>query len=292
MKIVIGTGNGTESSSPLDLVGRLQFKDANVDLVYVVERIASPLLAEGSLAKDPIERFLQLQEKEGHERLSWAHDRLREYGVEANTNLRAGFIANEILLAAYERQADLIAIGSRDEGALQKLVIGSVGRKLVNKAHTNLLVARGPLRSQSPIDAVFATDHSDYANRCLDCFVALAPKGIRRITVLTVYPKALIDGIRAVADNFKAPLDQWITQQLEHENTKVIRKLSPLGYELESRVLAGAVDEAIDATMKASSSQLLVLGAQGHGFVERLAIGSVSFQQVVAGQHSVLVLRV
>jgi len=33
------------------------------------------------------------------------------------------------------------------------------------------------------------------------------------------------------------------------------------------------------------------MGAHGHGMVERLTIGSISFYQVVAEPHSVLVLR-
>lgn len=38
--------------------------------------------------------------------------------------------------------------------------------------------------------------------------------------------------------------------------------------------------------------ELLILGAQGHGFWERLTVGSVSFHQAIAESHSVLMLRV
>jgi hypothetical protein len=40
-----------------------------------------------------------------------------------------------------------------------------------------------------------------------------------------------------------------------------------------------------------TKSDLLVLGAQGHGFLARLRMGSKSFHQVVSERYSVLVLR-
>ena len=41
----------------------------------------------------------------------------------------------------------------------------------------------------------------------------------------------------------------------------------------------------------AQNADLLVLGAQGHGFLERLTTGSVSLDQAVARPYSVIVMR-
>jgi hypothetical protein len=38
-------------------------------------------------------------------------------------------------------------------------------------------------------------------------------------------------------------------------------------------------------------SRLLILGAQGYGFWERLMVGSISFHQAIAEPHPVLILR-
>ena len=43
--------------------------------------------------------------------------------------------------------------------------------------------------------------------------------------------------------------------------------------------------------MAEEQADLLILGSHGHGALERLALGSVSFHQVVATPHNVLVVR-
>jgi nucleotide-binding universal stress UspA family protein len=51
------------------------------------------------------------------------------------------------------------------------------------------------------------------------------------------------------------------------------------------------VHEAIVHSMEQNQAYLLVLGAQGHSFVERMTMGSVSMHEVIYGRHPVLVIR-
>jgi hypothetical protein len=44
--------------------------------------------------------------------------------------------------------------------------------------------------------------------------------------------------------------------------------------------------------MEESGATLVVLGAQGHGFLERVTAGSVSYAQAVKGKYDTLMLRV
>jgi nucleotide-binding universal stress UspA family protein len=43
--------------------------------------------------------------------------------------------------------------------------------------------------------------------------------------------------------------------------------------------------------MQETHSELLVLGSQGHGFMERIALGSTSLEQAIKQPYSVLVVR-
>jgi nucleotide-binding universal stress UspA family protein len=52
-----------------------------------------------------------------------------------------------------------------------------------------------------------------------------------------------------------------------------------------------SVNDAIKQTMQEFNAQLLIVGAHGHGFFERMMLGSIALHQVVAEPHSVLVLR-
>jgi nucleotide-binding universal stress UspA family protein len=53
-------------------------------------------------------------------------------------------VAAEILSAAREMNADLIAIGSRGDGAMTRLLLGSVARNVLTHATCSVLIARGP----------------------------------------------------------------------------------------------------------------------------------------------------
>lgn len=78
-----------------------------------------------------------------HEQLaSRRADQLRQAGFEVTTELRQGDPADEILSAARESGTGLIAVGTRGRTGLQRLVLGSVARKVVSHASGSVLVAR------------------------------------------------------------------------------------------------------------------------------------------------------
>ena len=54
----------------------------------------------------------------------------------------------------------------------------------------------------------------------------------------------------------------------------------------------GDLDASRTLRLVIPSVTLMILGAQGHGFIERLLIGSTSLHQVAAEPYPVLVLRV
>jgi nucleotide-binding universal stress UspA family protein len=78
---------------------------------------------------------------------------------------------------------------------------------------------------------------------------------------------------------------------LEQQNLKAAERLSALGCDIQSRIMISDPDEAIDTVMRDTGSQLLIMGAQGRGFLKSLTTGSHTFRQAVSGKHSVLILR-
>lgn len=53
-----------------------------------------------------------------------------------------GDVAGEILSYAKQNQVDMIIIGAKGHGRLEKLLIGSVARKLVSLAHVPVMVVK------------------------------------------------------------------------------------------------------------------------------------------------------
>lgn len=292
MRVLTAVGNDEESLQAQVLLGRMGFRTLSGKAIYVVERLGASLVSESALpAADPITRFMQLQEEEGGRRLERATGVLQDYGVTLEAQLRTGFIANELMKVADAEKLDLIAMGSRDEKPLNKLLVGSVTRKLVVKAKQSLLVARNLEHTKEPLRAVLATDHSPYGDRCFDILLDDWPLGVKEVTIVTAYSRDVVRAIGSVMGGMKADFDVMVERVLGERNATLQRKLEKVGVRVKSVVSPSPVGEAIDQAVRDSGAELLILGAHGHGFVERLGVGSVSFEQVVAGKISVLVLR-
>lgn len=293
MKAVVGIDASPEALNSIKMVARLQLNQPELQLVHVIERLSPEEWAKKPQnANDLLTQFLRLQEKEGQQSLDQATALARDLQLPAQSLLKYGStVSNQLLQVAQNTQAHLIAIGSRDETALGKLLIGSVGRKLVTSSPTSLLITRTELTPQEPLEAVFATDHSDYASRCVDTLLQLAPRGLKRLTIMTAFPREMVRSLRNFAPQIPSHLGQWLEAHLDEQNQKVQERLQSLGIAVQSQVIASDPDAAIEESMNATGSKLLIMGAQGHGFWERLATGSHTFRQAVSGKHSVLVLR-
>jgi nucleotide-binding universal stress UspA family protein len=292
MRVVIGIDGNEQARIAFRLLASLRLPARAVDLVHVIERVVGPgweRLPDEKL--DAIDRFLKQQEIEARALLDASVAELDALEIAAAPVMLAGLSAARQLVQHAERTAaDIIVIAAREKGALEALVAGSVSRKLVVEARQSVLVAkREPRPGRKPV-AVFATDHSDYANRCVERLLTLAPRGLGRIVVLTAWEKSFAQA-QATA-SFPADVGAWLKSDLERKNQELLERLRPLGAALEARVVEASADDAISACMREVDADLLILGAQGHGFVERVTIGSTSFQQVVATPYSVLVLRV
>ena len=68
--------------------------------------------------------------------------RFEEAGFDVEVQVREGDPANVLLEVADEKGADLIAVGARGRGALQRFALGSVSAKLSHNAPTSLLIVR------------------------------------------------------------------------------------------------------------------------------------------------------
>jgi len=194
-------------------------------------------------------------------------------------------------------EADLIAVnGSPRRSLLDALLTANVARDIVVGAHQSVLIARHGSDLARPIRAVLATDHSLYANRCVELLGKFAPAGIEHMTVLSAYPNDQIQRVRTLIGEMAVDPAEAIRDHLCERNAIVMDILSHhlgQGTTFTSQVTPEPVQQAIAHTMAETEADLLILGAKGHGFVERLLLGSVSFRHaVVNAPYSVLILRV
>lgn len=249
----------------------LDFEGADIELLHVIESV----LPDGSfpdLAPDhELSKIAEASEKEGREELARAEAMLSGSGARLTSKLLRGDAARTILETADTDAADLIAAGSARKGLWQSLFFGSVTRALTNAARQSFLI--GKTAPSLPLRAVFATDHSEYADRCLDKLIAMKPRGLAGVRIL-----------RAV--------EQGGMESANAKNRQLCEKLIQAGIEADSALVEGGANEAIAAQMEETGAGLLILGARGKSMWERIGLGSVSTYQVVNTDFNVLVLRV
>jgi nucleotide-binding universal stress UspA family protein len=110
--------------------------NASVDVLHVFTMRAQPD-ASGYTAK-------QMQQHEANARadLSRAADEVAATGLLGESLLRVGPAAETVLLAADERAADLIVIGSHGRSGLARLVLGSTAENVLRRAKVPVLIVK------------------------------------------------------------------------------------------------------------------------------------------------------
>jgi nucleotide-binding universal stress UspA family protein len=276
MKTIVGIDFEGHYESAFRLLARLRFAQNQLELLHADEPYVTYVPST----------YMTLEEDASH------RDRAMQLLDEAKE--RAGVLALEVddqryvvdppakaLLEESESQhVDLLAIGARQKSKYGSLFLGSVGRALTIASPASVLVAKGDVEPTGGLTVVVATDHSAYADEAVRLFVRMQPQGIHRLIVVTAVgappPASIIDRERA---------------QTTEASRRMVAYLASFGLPAEYRVIEGHPDQVIAATMEETKADLLAMGAQGHGFFERLVLGSVSLRHVVASPHSTLILR-
>lgn len=297
MKIVLGAdlAMAAGGSPVVELLKRLRFPQAQTDVLHVVP----PPIYTG-WEYDPVIAPAVLAEVAQRDRDS-AAESLEKLVLELGAGLSpqavvvTGNPTERLMEYADENEAGLIAINGTVAGPLVAFLTGSVARGLVIGAHQSVLLARGHSDELRPLRAVLATDHSPYSERCIHQLSQLWPQGIQHITVLTAFPEEKIKAMEPMLPEMTIEPAVAVRENLEAKNNALIQKLSscfhPMLTTFESRVSPLPVHDAIAATMKETDAELLILGAHGHSFLQRLTLGSTSFREAVFSPYSVLVMR-
>lgn len=134
MKILLAYDGFEYSKHALEEAAKLAAEDAStVTVVGVVPPTARGTKSGGHAGLPP----------HADEDIKIAHDFLRERGIEAETKIRHGDPAEELIREATEGGYDVAVAGSRGLGPVGQLVLGSVSRKLVKGMPCPVVVA-GP----------------------------------------------------------------------------------------------------------------------------------------------------
>jgi nucleotide-binding universal stress UspA family protein len=193
-----------------------------------------------------------------------------------------GHVAETVAEFAEEERADLLVVGSRGRGAIERRFLGSVGYGLLGLASVNVLVAHeraARAKTATPPAPVAvhrilaATDFSEVGNRAVEHALALLPRG-GQLTLLHVLPRPIMDS-SLVPD----PLGSREQGRMERALAQAeLRKLIPA--ETQSQEIEVEVAEAHDVTQailqaaERHDADLVVLGRRGRSGLAAVLLGS------------------
>jgi nucleotide-binding universal stress UspA family protein len=218
-------------------------------------------------------------------------------GSVAQSHLRMGGAAEEIVALGEELEAGLIVVGSRGRGGLRRALMGSVSDAVVRYAHCPVLVVRGgedgePIVSSKKI--LLATDGSEEAELASEAAVELAGAIGSELHVITVggtyRPGA---GVTVVAPSLLEATLRELERAARELLDEQVKKIKESGGTIsEAHVeMGGAPDQQIVALGEEIGAGLIVMGSRGLGGMRRTLLGSVSDSVVRHAHCPVLVVR-
>lgn len=276
------------------MLGRIRFTESAWHLAHMQEPLVAYAPHPGLVPpEDLMNEAIAADRQNAYKLLERAADEACGYGMNAKIHLDMAPAAAGLMDRSEQIGADLIAIGSHGKGRLASAVLGSVGRALAIGSDRSFLIGRGDIPASGDLSVVFATDHSYYAHRALEWLIERKPEGIRNITLVTAYdPQELSNHGRFIellleVEEEKVTLLDKIRSLSEH----ALSRLRAAGFEAKYSLKPGPIDEALAHAMKEQRADLLIMGAQGHGFLERVVLGSTALHQVVSERHPLMVIR-
>jgi nucleotide-binding universal stress UspA family protein len=292
MNVIVAMDGSKYGRWGLNWVAKLPFvKPPKVTALHVVESAKYFL---------PFRTKLEVQrvETRAARTLKDAKQQLASLNLKGKARKEKGAVAPTILKRAPKRDG-LLVVGSKGLDALDRFTLGSVSTKLIQHAACPVLVVKDeavPLRRMT-----LATDGSAGSDEALQ-FVLTRFHSNRSSGKGTHVP-IHVNVVHVIPPRPLAPITigstiSWVEQReakIKDKGLKIleqsVRQLTEAGFTAEPVCLFGNRAEEIIKMAAKQGADLIVMGAQGLGAVDRFLLGSVSTRVVEQADCSVLVVR-
>ncbi len=277
-KIAVGVDFSATSHAALEQsLFMARFAEAELHIVHVINVFGS----------DPLVEVLRsaVNEEEVEKRLIEESDELMRQFVddvdfgEVRTRFihtRAPNVAEALIDYVNEQNVDLLAVGSHGRGALQRLFLGSVATRLMQRStHPLLIVKSSKAESiRDPIDRILVPiDLSEISRSALREARAIASAYHAHMDILhVVEPYSLpvsLTGIKKIRD-----LVPTILTDVENELRDLVASIEGSYVPHRIHVAEGSVVEAVQAASAQFNSDLIVMAKRHVTPLERVAFGS------------------
>jgi nucleotide-binding universal stress UspA family protein len=201
----------------------------------------------------------------------------RAEGASETRAIPCGSPARGIHDLAQEVAADLIVAGSTHHGAVGKVIVGSVGEKLLHGSPCPVAIAPKGFASEAahPFETIaMAYDGSPEAEHALALATMLARRSGSSVRLYTVVPNPAIDpSVFPSEDGFSRHREKQMIRAQERLDAAV--RSAGETVHADGELLFGAPAEAIADEARAGAD-VLVMGSRGYGKVRGVFLGRVS----------------
>ncbi len=305
MKILIGyDGSDCAKSAIQDLKHAGLPSEANVMVVSAAETLM-PINLEYTDSEVPAMNFVV---ERASEITQYAKETAASHETEAvaaiqadfpdwkiETNTRLASPSGAILEAAAEWNPDLIIVGSHGRGAMGRLFMGSVSMKVLSEAHGSVRVSRSTGTSSTrPMHIVLGFDGSADSQHAVETLLEREYPADTIIHIVAALDLTLLSSLGYV--NFAA--DQVMVNAESDEKNWLDEKISASAEKLRTRyatvltnIDVGSPKDVLLEEADECNAECIMLGAKGHGRIERMLLGSVSHAIAARAKCSVEVVR-
>jgi nucleotide-binding universal stress UspA family protein len=223
----------------------------------------------------------------------------KEAGVPAQSLLLDGDPSREVARLAKELPADLVVVGLHPDSRVKQFLLGSMTQELLRHSPCPVLTVRhgvGPApEAGAPFRRILCgTDLRAAGPEVVSYALSLAETFRAELTLLHVLER-VPEFEPGSALQFTAVEIQAFRQALAEDARDRLRAVAPEEarerLSVRDLVKAGSAHEHILRVAREEGSELIVLGARGHGTLERLLFGSTSRRVVRDAPCPVLIVR-
>ena len=240
--------------------------EARLHILHVVSPVL-PTSYEFSINTADLTRSFEQQTLATVEKMGQS---ARSSGIEVNTAVRTGDIADELKVSIGETATDFMVMGTHGRRGFERWFMGSVTERLLRHATVPVLIlsdAHADLRVPPDLKKILVTtDFSEGTNEAMSYSLSLAQEARAEVTLLHV-----VQHTPEQAESVK-PLTEVLAEHLDSMVPDEARDWC----EVHSSVEIGTPYQRIIAATEDSDIDLLVMNIHGKGMVERALMGSTA----------------
>jgi nucleotide-binding universal stress UspA family protein len=220
---------------------------------------------------------------------------LTDSGQSVEIVLREGNATKEIVLLAEQLGADLLVLGTHGRSGFEHLFLGSVTEKVLRTTRVPVMTVPPPVTEPGSARykmILCPLDFSDTSTRALDYALSLAQEAGGRLILLHVIESLLGElGASDMGHLSVSEYDRYLEADAVAQLKSAVPEQARVWPALEERVTRGRPYRQILKVAKDEGVELIVMGVQGKGALNRFLFGSTTDHVIREASCPVLTIR-